>query len=183
MQQYRLLPLVAASYVLHWTGVVMDREYASMKETVSRGDFSTLPRLHANSSGLKSLTTRLVSDGLEECRKACGGHGYMAASGLPEFLNTYLANCTLEGDNYLIAQQCTRCDHRFHAWGCEGKRGEVAWGGTNPHKVPPQGASEPTQGTSSRCWPRWVQGKSPRAGSVTSLGRLPSRGARVASLL
>ena len=32
----------------------------------------------------------------------------MEASGLPELHNTYLANCTLEGDNYMISQQTTR---------------------------------------------------------------------------
>jgi len=40
--------------------------------------------------------------------QACGGHGYLEASGLPELHNTYLANCTLEGDNYMISQQTTR---------------------------------------------------------------------------
>ena len=42
----------------------------------------------------QAVCTRLCADGLEECRKACGGHGYLEASGLPELLNTYLANCT-----------------------------------------------------------------------------------------
>ena len=41
-------------------------------------------------------------------RQACGGHGYLLSSGLPEFELSYLANCTLEGDNYLIGQQTTR---------------------------------------------------------------------------
>ncbi len=40
--------------------------------------------------------------------QACGGHGYLLSSGLPEFELSYLANCTLEGDNYLIGQQTTR---------------------------------------------------------------------------
>ena len=32
--------------------------------------------LHATSSALKSLCTTIGCDGIEECRRACGGHGF-----------------------------------------------------------------------------------------------------------
>ncbi|CAH1413326.1 unnamed protein product [Lactuca virosa] len=37
-------------------------------------DFSTLPEAHACTAWLKSLTTTTIVDGIEECRKLCGGH-------------------------------------------------------------------------------------------------------------
>jgi acyl-CoA oxidase len=48
------------------------------------------------------------ADGIETCRRACGGHGYLLSSGLPSLLGTYLQSVTVEGDNYLLPQQTTR---------------------------------------------------------------------------
>lgn len=45
----------------------------------------------------------MVTDGIETCRKMCGGHGYSLFSGLPELVNTYVAVNTFEG-----TQQGTR---------------------------------------------------------------------------
>lgn len=39
----------------------------------------------------------VVSDGIEACRKMCGGHGYSNFSGLPDLVNNYVAITTLEG--------------------------------------------------------------------------------------
>jgi len=82
--------------------------FEEMQKGMASGDLSALPEVHAASSGLKSLTTRLASDGIEECRKACGGHGYLLSSGLPTLLNDYVQSCTVEGDNYLLTIQTTR---------------------------------------------------------------------------
>jgi len=73
IQQYRLLPLLAAAYALQFTGKYMYEVYEQLQKGLSSGDLSALPEVHATSSGLKSLTTRIASDGIEECRKACGG--------------------------------------------------------------------------------------------------------------
>jgi acyl-CoA oxidase len=61
--------------------------------------------IHASSSALKSFTTTIAADGIEECRKACGGHGFLACSGLPELINSYLQSPTVEGDNHMLPQQ------------------------------------------------------------------------------
>ena len=64
--------------------------------------------LHVASAGLKALCSRLTCEGIETCRLACGGHGYLEASGLPSLLGTFKQNATVEGENYMIAQQTTR---------------------------------------------------------------------------
>lgn len=58
-----------------------------------------LPELHALSSGLKSLCTEIAAGGVETCRRTCGGHGYMMASGLPTLFASYVQNVTWEGEN------------------------------------------------------------------------------------
>lgn len=46
-----------------------------------------------------------LQDGIEECRKLCGGHGYLCSSGLPELFAVYVPACTYEGDNYVLLLQ------------------------------------------------------------------------------
>ncbi len=67
----------------------------------------TLKQFHAASSSLKSMCTGFVAAGIEDCRKACGGHGFLQSSGLPEFLGSYLQACTVEGENHMLTQQVT----------------------------------------------------------------------------
>jgi len=74
MQQYRLFPLLAASYALQITGRYMMQLYESLQKNMAAGDLSMLAEVHASSSGLKALTTWIASAGIEECRRACGGH-------------------------------------------------------------------------------------------------------------
>lgn len=55
--------------------------------------------IHALSSSAKPLSGWLARDGIQESREACGGHGYLAASGFGVLRNDNDANCTYEGDN------------------------------------------------------------------------------------
>jgi acyl-CoA oxidase len=50
----------------------------------------------------------VAADGIEDCRKSCGGHGFLQCSGLPELLTTYLQNPTVEGDNHMLPQQVVK---------------------------------------------------------------------------
>ncbi|OZJ01406.1 hypothetical protein BZG36_05723 [Bifiguratus adelaidae] len=108
MQQYRLFPHLAAAYACFFTGrSMMDLYHRNMKNMAS-GDFSLLADTHATSSGLKSLTTTMAAEAIEDCRRACGGHGYSLFSGLGSFYLDFLPNVTWEGDNYILTQQTAR---------------------------------------------------------------------------
>ncbi|OCK93916.1 uncharacterized protein K441DRAFT_660696 [Cenococcum geophilum 1.58] len=48
-----------------------------------------LADLHATSCGLKSLAISIVADGLEVCRRACGGHGCSSFSGIQPWYSDY----------------------------------------------------------------------------------------------
>lgn len=57
----------------------------------------------------------LSQDAIEECRKLCGGHGYLCSSGLPELFAVYVPACTYEGDNVVLLLQV--CGLSWHS--CE----------------------------------------------------------------
>jgi len=49
-----------------------------------------------------------VSNGIEQCRLACGGHGYSRFSGLPQLYATFVHMITAEGEEYLLTQQTAK---------------------------------------------------------------------------
>ncbi|KAJ9652395.1 hypothetical protein H2198_008364 [Neophaeococcomyces mojaviensis] len=104
--QIRLLPLLATTYALHYTGEAMFKLYWQTRADIEKnGDDSGLAEMHAASSGLKSLCTILAADGIETCRRAMGGHGFGGGSGMIPLNNDYLSKPTVEGDNWMITQQ------------------------------------------------------------------------------
>ncbi|PYH96497.1 fatty-acyl coenzyme A oxidase [Aspergillus ellipticus CBS 707.79] len=125
MVQIRLLPLLASMYALHFTGRGMMRLYqenqnrmkaASQAAQEKRGagpeelraGADLLADLHATSCGLKALASTTAGEGLEICRRACGGHGYSSYSGIGPWYSDYLPTLTWEGDNYMLTQQVAR---------------------------------------------------------------------------
>lgn len=116
MVSYRLLTLLASAYALHFTGKLMMDMYQNGTSGISNDPSteaqenmnSALGDLHATSCGLKSLSSTIAADGLEQSRRACGGHGYSSFSGIGPFYCDYLPNITWEGDNYMLTQQVAR---------------------------------------------------------------------------
>mmetsp|Transcript_22901 Transcript_22901/g.41091 ORF Transcript_22901/g.41091 Transcript_22901/m.41091 type:complete len:452 (-) Transcript_22901:104-1459(-) len=111
-QQYRLLPLLAASYAIHFTGKHVLARLKNIEHQLVSGT-ATITKtvvgdIHATTSSLKSFATGFTADGIEDCRKACGGHGFLVCSGLVELSNTYLQSCTVEGDNQMLPQQVVK---------------------------------------------------------------------------
>ncbi|KAJ8555099.1 hypothetical protein K7X08_001597 [Anisodus acutangulus] len=107
-QQNRLFPLLASAYAFRFVGEWLKWLYTDVTQRLQANDFSTLPEAHACTAGLKSLTTTATADGIEECRKLCGGHGYLCSSGLPELFAVYVPACTYEGDNVVLQLQVAR---------------------------------------------------------------------------
>ncbi|KAK4801162.1 hypothetical protein SAY86_021649 [Trapa natans] len=107
-QQSRLFPLLASAYAFRFVGEWLKWLYTDVNQRLQASDFSTLPEVHACTAGLKSLTTSVTADAIEECRKLCGGHGYLCSSGLPELFAVYVPACTYEGDNVVLLLQVAR---------------------------------------------------------------------------
>ncbi|PGH18681.1 hypothetical protein AJ80_04429 [Polytolypa hystricis UAMH7299] len=107
--QIRILPLLATTFALHYSGKAMGELYQRTRRDIEKnGDFATLAELHSTSSGLKSLCTDLAAAGIEDCRRAMGGHGFGGGTGLVQLNATYRAKQTVEGDNWMITQQVAR---------------------------------------------------------------------------
>lgn len=65
-------------------------------------------QLHALSTGAKAMTADFCTQGAEQCRRACGGHGYSELSGLPSLVTKVTASCTYEGENTVLYLQVAR---------------------------------------------------------------------------
>ncbi|XXG75815.1 hypothetical protein AAC387_Pa08g0307 [Persea americana] len=107
-QQSRLFPLLASAFAFRFVGEWLKWLYQDVTERLQANKYATLPEVHACTAGLKSLTTTATADGIEECRKLCGGHGYLCSSGLPELFAVYVPDCTYEGDNTILLLQVAR---------------------------------------------------------------------------
>lgn len=127
MVQFRLLPLLAATFALHFTGRNMISLYQENQKRLAAGDppasndskrrpgpeelnpgADLLADLHSTSCALKAFSSTVAAEGLEVCRRACGGHGYSSFSGIGSYYADYLPTVTWEGDNYMLTQQVAR---------------------------------------------------------------------------
>ena len=114
-QQHRLFPLLAASYCFFFTGkkVLGDLKVIEARLNKLTDGEATITKtevgdIHASTSALKSFCTTIAADGIEDCRKACGGHGFLQSSGFPELITSYLQNPTVEGDNQMLPMQVVK---------------------------------------------------------------------------
>jgi len=141
LQQWRLFPYLAATYVLKSFSDTMFAEmikFLGIQASPEAG--YDLPiagqEIHAITCSAKPLFTWTARDAIQECREgnfvsfiwnrylcticnqmitifmihkivfiACGGHGYLKASGLGRLRNDNDANCTYEGENNVLLQQ------------------------------------------------------------------------------
>ncbi|KAJ6660455.1 hypothetical protein lerEdw1_017879 [Lerista edwardsae] len=107
-QQYKLFPLLATAYAFHFVGAYMKDTYHRITGDIHQGDLSQLPELHALSAGLKAFSSWVTNAGIEECRMACGGHGYSRCSGLTDIYVNFTPSCTYEGENTVMMLQTAR---------------------------------------------------------------------------
>ncbi|ETM03210.1 hypothetical protein L917_00545 [Phytophthora nicotianae] len=110
-QQHALLPLVALSYAANFAGRSMVDMHDKVLAMVTSGqtDFAAQSaQLHAISSGLKGWLADRVNDGIEHCRRLCGGHGFLQSSNLAHIFAETVGSCTYEGTADVLVQQHAR---------------------------------------------------------------------------
>ncbi|KAJ3107541.1 fatty-acyl coenzyme A oxidase [Phlyctochytrium planicorne] len=117
IHQYRLLPLLAQAFAMHFTGVevnTMNEELQDRLGNLQPGDkdmnevLASLKELHGTSAGLKAFCTWNCLDTIDKCRQSLGGHGYSAYTGLASLYNDFAVQCTWEGDNTILSLQSGR---------------------------------------------------------------------------
>jgi acyl-CoA oxidase len=85
-QQYRMLPHLASAYAVQFFATFIGKVYGDMTMQMLTGEDTADKgiELHALSSAAKPVCTWTVRDIIQECREACGGHGYLKCSRLGE---------------------------------------------------------------------------------------------------
>lgn len=106
--EYRLMPLLAGAYAIHFAAEKLEYLFKDAQIEAEKGNFSAYKDAHTISAGLKPFCTWLAHYGIDECRQACGGHGYSSISGFSESFNDFAVMCTWEGDNTVLSQQMAR---------------------------------------------------------------------------
>ncbi|KAH7488265.1 Peroxisomal acyl-coenzyme A oxidase 1 [Phytophthora ramorum] len=107
-QQHVLFPYIAISYAGFFAGTGLIGMHDSALAIVKSGDpsfGSKLADLHAVCSGLKAWLANHVSDGIENCRRLCGGHGFTHSSNLGHLFAETVGACTYEGTFDVLVNQ------------------------------------------------------------------------------
>ncbi|XP_071842838.1 peroxisomal acyl-coenzyme A oxidase 3-like isoform X3 [Apostichopus japonicus] len=116
LQQWRLLPYVAGCYIylnfarrVHYLYVeYLTAIITGSKTPGAKDDADLLKEVHALVSSGKPAASWLAQHGIQECREACGGHGYLWANRFGVLRDDNDPNVSYEGDNNVILQQTSR---------------------------------------------------------------------------
>ncbi|KAF5303280.1 hypothetical protein FQA39_LY10019 [Lamprigera yunnana] len=97
--QCRLFPYLSLAYC--------SKIFSEFIYTITYSTEASYEELYPSTSSIKCVVTWLANSGIQECREACGGYGYLKASGIGNMRNGSDLNTTSEGDNHVMLQQAS----------------------------------------------------------------------------
>lgn len=115
VQQYRLYKALSLSYCFFFSARYVIAYLGRIQDTVTNGTeeernaaADEMPELHATLSGLKVWSTLWAHASIEDCRKACGGQGYLRSSGVCDLTCNFAEPATVEGEQVIMSLQTAR---------------------------------------------------------------------------
>ncbi|CAG4986341.1 unnamed protein product [Parnassius apollo] len=120
-QQHKLFISIATSHAFRTVGRWLWNTYNQVVADMGKGNMDQLPELHALACCLKAVCSRDATACVEQCRFACGGHGYMVSSNLPTIYGIVTATVTYEGEYTVMLLQTARYLVKAYKQTTEGK--------------------------------------------------------------
>ncbi|ODV60981.1 acyl-CoA oxidase [Ascoidea rubescens DSM 1968] len=126
--QYRLIPLLATIYAISCASDKLRINHTNVNNNLDKlsqdpalmsdekflfTSINDLKALFVQSASLKSTCTWFTANLIDECRQACGGHGYSAYAGFGKGYNDWVVQCTWEGDNNILATSAGKSIIKF----------------------------------------------------------------------
>jgi acyl-CoA oxidase len=104
--QRRLIPALATSYALHFAQEELVQALDDLHQLSDTADVDEMAQreVETRAAGLKAVTTWHATATIQACREACGGHGYLESSRLPQLKADTDVFTTFEGDNTVLLQ-------------------------------------------------------------------------------
>ncbi|CAN3373058.1 hypothetical protein DIURU_005318 [Diutina rugosa] len=113
LHQRRLFPYLSVAYVASAGGMKiamtlysimndLDKAVAETDMALLGTTIDRLKQLFVDSAACKSNLTWTAAAAIDECRQACGGHGYSSYNGFGKAYNDWVVQCTWEGDNNML---------------------------------------------------------------------------------
>ena len=108
LHQFRLMPYLAMVFGVNAASRQIVSWWGEMRDSLFDPKNTRLTEVHAIISSFKSICTWYSFRGIQECREACGGHGYNAISLIGVHRNDLDISQTWEGDNNVLLQQTSK---------------------------------------------------------------------------
>ncbi|XP_068626287.1 acyl-coenzyme A oxidase 1-like [Battus philenor] len=120
-QQHKLFISIATSHAYRTVSDWLWKTYHQVVADMTTGNMKNLPELHALACCLKAVCSSDATTCVEQCRLACGGHGYMTSSNLPILYGFVSATITYEGEYTVMMLQTARYLVKVYKQAYEGK--------------------------------------------------------------
>lgn len=110
-------PNLCMALVIGWAGhMIAKLNNKAQQKIEEKDDFSMLDVLHHFTAGVKAFATEHSYSGQDELRQACGGAGFLLASGVAQQWKDGAPLPTFEGVNVLMYAQAARYIFKQVKW-------------------------------------------------------------------
>lgn len=140
-QQYRAFKAIGLAYLFFWSSRYTTSYLSRVEKRVENGDETAgeeLNELHITLCGLKVSSSVHAHNQLEECRRDCGGQGFLMASGVSDIGASFGVVSTGEGDRTILSMQVARFLIKSAALAKAGRQSELVGSVTYLRDPPPQ---------------------------------------------